>query len=190
MPAKKKITVVKPEVEEPEVPEIGFDIKEFMRLKEENARLKAEKAGEPVLEAQAEVPEPTPEIDEHPDIVFGDTTFRWIGKLTHKRINKVYEKQRVNGEMRDVEIGTEDEITNYPGVCMSCGVPLYVLHEGKNVGAIGDQLAVCVVGAQGERPATYCQVHDPTRRMRRAGLKEGEIMPGDLFQIQQAPIVT
>jgi len=189
MATKKKVTVVKAEEPEAEVPYPEFDAKQFAALMEENKKLKAEleqvqKAGEPVPEPQVEVVEAT----EHPDIVLGDSKFRWIGHMEHKRIRRIFEQQRIHGELKDVEVGEEEEITKYPGSCLACGMPLYIIVEGSNTGAIGDQLAVFVVGAQGERPATYCQAHDPTRKLRREGLKPGTPIPGELFQIQKNPV--
>lgn len=79
------------------------------------------------------------------------------------------------------------------GECVDCGTPLYLCktHPLRDDGAVGNRIAVYVVGArppapmpgeEGIRPepsTLYCQVHDPTRPLRYHGKQRNPGEPLD-----------
>lgn len=73
------------------------------------------------------------------------------------------------------------------GVCQVCGNKVYqcITHPLRDEMLDSKWAAVYVPGAsmmgvgEKEMPQLYCQEHDPTRSMRRQGLRPGEQLPGD-----------
>lgn len=79
------------------------------------------------------------------------------------------------------------------GVCQVCGNKVYqcITHPLRDEMMDGKYAAVYVPGASmmgegdQEKPQMYCQAHDPTRSMRRDGIRPGEELPGDLWAPKQ-----
>lgn len=73
------------------------------------------------------------------------------------------------------------------GLCLQCNNPVYqcITHPLRDPMMDSKWAAVYVPGAsmmgagEKEAPMVYCQAHDPTRSMRREGIRPGEQLPGD-----------
>ena len=92
-------------------------------------------------------------------------------------------------ERRD---GANDSVYELAGTCSICGKKVWVCktHPKRDSSIDNDDVAVFVVGSRGggevaEPPMTYCIKHDPTRSMRRSGIKHGDPIPGDVWQPQR-----
>ena len=79
------------------------------------------------------------------------------------------------------------------GVCLQCGNKVYQCktHPLRDEALDARWAAVYVPGASmmgggvKEEPQLYCQAHDPTRSMRREGMRPGDIMSGDVWSPQR-----
>ena len=81
------------------------------------------------------------------------------------------------------------------GTCRVCGRKLWKCTTAPNfdMGIEHEETAVFVVGGRnigggGGEPEpliTYCKAHNPMAGMKRAGLKPGDQIPGDLWKPQQ-----
>lgn len=79
------------------------------------------------------------------------------------------------------------------GVCLLCGNKVYqcLTHPVRDEMLDSKWAAVYVPGAsmmgvgEKEQPQLYCQEHDPTRSMRRQGIRPGEQLPGDQWTPKQ-----
>lgn len=98
-------------------------------------------------------------------------------------------------ELEEVETIDGDNGSKYKmvGKCLQCNNKVYLCltHPLRDAGIDAQWAAVYVPGAsmmgQGEKeaPQLYCQAHDPTRSMRREGLRPGDPIPGDVWQSQR-----
>lgn len=93
------------------------------------------------------------------------------------------------------EVEVEEEIWEAPngakykvaGTCLQCHNKVYqcITHPLRDEMMDSKWAAVYVPGAslmgagEKEAPQMYCQAHDPTRSMRRDGVRPGEPLPGD-----------
>lgn len=110
-------------------------------------------------------------------------------------------RKKVEDEVESEEVVEEKEIWESPngakyevaGTCLSCGNKVYqcITHPLRDPMMDSKWAAVYVPGASmmgagvKEAPQLYCQAHDPTRNMRRSGLRPGEQLPGDEWQPQR-----
>ena len=142
-------------------------------------RSKVQKAGEPVPVQQVEAFYK----DDHPDLIIRDTIFRWLGRRTFTETHRIFQKQYVNGLLKDVETGQESITENFTGVCDVCGTDLYELLEGPHPEAIGNQQVCYVAGVRDLRPTLYCMNCFPYRTNQGNGIPMGEALPGDHWNI-------
>jgi len=141
-------------------------------------RRKASKAAEN-LPAEATAP-----VEDHPNKVYDNSVYRWIGHNKHKRMEKIIEKHIIMGAVKDVVMGEKEVIEQYEGVCAGCKIDLYDLIEGPGNPGIGRQLVSYNTGASGEMPSTFCQVCDPSKGLQRSGIPEGAEIPGEAWSMR------
>lgn len=90
-------------------------------------------------------------------------------------------------EMVETWEGANGSKYKVAGVCLVCGNKVYkcMTHPLRDEGLDARWAAVAVPGASmmgggsKEPPQLYCQAHDPTRSIRREGMRPGDIMSGD-----------
>lgn len=157
-----------------EPPAEAVEVLEEITLIEEPAEVEAKKKRE----------EKPVEKDEHPDKVYDDSVYRWVGHLIHKRTQRNFQKAIVGAEIREVFIGEEIIEEQYSGFCASCKTELYDLVSGPGSPGIGNHLVSYNTGASGEIPATYCQNCNPSKGLGRTGIPEGELIPGEAWRMQ------
>ena len=104
-------------------------------------------------------------------------------------VEKVVEKV-VDKDIWEAANGAKYKVA---GVCLVCGNKVYqcITHPLRDEMMDSKWAAVYVPGAsmmgagEKEAPQLYCQAHDPTRSMRRDGIRPGEELPGDLWAPKQ-----